>query len=166
MNRKPIRGNMKFYTAEQYQSSCEERFLRYEREIQNLLPNARVEHIGASSIPCAVSKGDLDIFIGVESVELEYAAQMLTSLGFQEKVDTLRTSELCMLESTSTDDVAFQVVANGSEFECFLVFRNKLRANSSLVQQYNELKMSCEGWPQDEYREKKSVFIENVLRQV
>ncbi len=157
---------MKFYSAEQYQASCEELFLQYGREIQNLLPNARIEHIGASSIPSAVSKGDLDIFIGVESFELEYAVQTLTTLGFQEKVDTLRTSELCMLESTSTDDVAFQVVANGSEFECFLAFRNELRANSALVQQYNELKMSCEGWPQDEYREKKSAFVEYVLRQV
>ena len=157
---------MKFYSAEQYQASCEELFLQYGREIQNLLPNARIEHIGASSIPSAVSKGDLDIFIGVESFELEYAVQTLTSLGFQEKDDTLRTSELCMLESTSTDDVAFQVVANGSEFECFLAFRNELRANSVLVQQYNELKMSCEGWPQDEYREKKSAFVEHVLRQV
>lgn len=130
---------MKFYSAEQYQASCEDLFLQYGREIQNLLPNARIEHIGASSIPSAVSKGDLDIFIGVESFELEYAVQTLTSLGFQEKDDTLRTSELCMLESTSTDDVAFQVVANGSEFECFLAFRNELRANSVLVQQYNEL---------------------------
>jgi len=162
----PFRGNMKFYSAEQYQASCEELFLRYGREIKKLFPDARIEHVGASSIPMAVSKGDLDIFVGVEASELENAAQLLTTLGFQEKVDTLRTSELCMLESTSDDDVAFQVVANGSEFECFLVFRDKLRENASLVQQYNELKMSCEGWSQEEYRRKKSAFVEHVLAQV
>ncbi|WP_371317042.1 GrpB family protein [Aeromonas sp. sia0103] len=50
-----------------------------------MLPKARVEHIGASSIPLAISKGDLDIFIGVESDELEAAVQLLTTLGFQEK---------------------------------------------------------------------------------
>ncbi|HEH9408619.1 GrpB family protein [Aeromonas salmonicida] len=155
---------MKFYSAEQYQASCDERFLRYEHEVKNLLPNARVEHVGASSIPLAISKGDLDIFIGVESDELESAIQLLTTLGFQEKADTLRTSELCMLESTSGDDVAFQLVSNGSEFEFFLIFRDKLRTASSLVQQYNALKMSCEGQSQDDYRRKKSDFINHVLK--
>ncbi|MGE6161054.1 GrpB family protein [Aeromonas salmonicida] len=155
---------MKFYSAEQYQASCEDLFLRYEREVKNLLPNARVEHVGASSIPLAISKGDLDIFIGVESDELSAAIQLLTTLGFQEKADTLRTSELCMLESTSGDDVAFQLVANGSEFEFFLIFRDKLRTASSLVQQYNALKISCEGQSQDDYRRKKSDFINHVLK--
>ncbi|CAH6806126.1 hypothetical protein VCHA37P191_10488 [Vibrio chagasii] len=42
-------------------------------------------------------------------------------------------------------------------------FRDKLRTNPTLVQQYNALKVHCEGWPQDEYREKKSAFIESVL---
>ncbi|NOH94477.1 hypothetical protein A165_21640 [Vibrio tasmaniensis ZS-17] len=154
---------MKFYPAEQYQAACYELFIRYEREIKKLIPNARVEHVGASSIPSAVSKGDLDIFVGVDLGELEDVIERLTTLGFNEKLDTLRTPELCMLESTLGDDVALQVVANGSEFECFLRFRDKLRANPALVQQYNTLKMSCEGWPQEEYREKKSDFIEHVL---
>lgn len=154
---------MKFYPAEQYQAACNELFVRYERDIKKLVPNARIEHVGASSIPFAVSKGDLDIFVGVELNELEDVIERLTTLGFNEKLDTLRTPELCMLESTSSDDVALQVVANGSEFECFLRFRDKLRANPELVQQYNTLKMSCEGWPQEEYREKKSDFIKHVL---
>ncbi|MEZ8296322.1 GrpB family protein [Vibrio splendidus] len=154
---------MKFYPAEQYQAACYELFIRYEREIKKLIPNARVEHVGASSIPSAVSKGDLDIFVGVELGELEDAIERLTTLGFNEKLDTLRTPELCMLESTSGDDVALQVVANGSEFECFLRFRDKLRANPALVKQYNTLKMSREGWSQEKYREKKADFIEYVL---
>lgn len=154
---------MKFYSAEQYQASCEELFLRYERKVKQLLPKVRVEHVGASSIPLAISKGDLDIFIGVESDELEASIQLLTTLGFQEKADTLRTSELCMLESRSGDGVAFQLVVNGSEFEFFLIFREKLRANPLLVQRYNELKMSCKGCSQDDYRRKKSDFINLVL---
>ncbi|WP_337922817.1 GrpB family protein, partial [Vibrio cholerae] len=109
---------MKFYSAEQYQGKCHERFLRYQSEIQELLPDARIEHVSASSIPMAISKGDLDIFVGVEMGDFGLAIQRLMTLGFQEKSDTLRTSELCMLESTSGDDVAFQIVVNGSEFEC------------------------------------------------
>lgn len=154
---------MQFYTAEQYQTACHEMFERYESDIKKLLPNARVEHVGASSIPLAISKGDLDIFVGVELKELEDAVERLTTLGFKEKLDTLRTPELCMLESISSDDVALQLVANGSEFECFLAFRDRLSASADLVEKYNTLKISCEGWPQDKYRKKKAAFIEHVL---
>ena len=155
--------NMKFYRADKYQASCEDLYRKYELEISSLLPDAVIEHIGASSIPNAVSKGDLDILVGVVGDKLEKAVELLSTIGFNEKSDTLRTSELCMLESSSGEDVAFQVVAIGSEFGFFVGFRDKLRENPTLVQQYNDLKMSCIGWPHDEYRRKKSAFIERVL---
>lgn len=154
---------MKFYKPDQYQAACEALFLQTKSKVLALLPHARVEHIGASSIPYAVSKGDLDIFVGIKADEFENSVKLLSSLGFQEKVDTLRTAELCMLESISQEDVALQVVVNGSEFECFLKFRDLLCANADLVKQYNKLKLSCEDLSQDAYREKKSVFVEWVL---
>ncbi|MFA0037631.1 GrpB family protein [Vibrio sp. 10N.261.52.A1] len=150
---------MKFYKADEYQASCEALYRKYELEIATLLPDAVIEHIGASSIPNAV------LLVGVNGSKLEKAVKLLSTLGFNEKSNTLRTPELCMLESNSGEDVAFQVVANGSEFDCFVGVRDKLRENSDLVQQYNELKMSCTGWSHNEYRRKKATFIERVLRQ-
>jgi len=155
---------MKFLSPDQYQKNCNARFDYYLFQVRRLLPTASVEHVGSSSVPGVISKGDLDILVGVEAHELEASVRVLLTLGFQEKKNTLRTSELCMLESTS-EDVAFQVVAIGSEFECFLGFRDRLRAFPDLVIQYNELKKSCEGLSHDEYREKKSSFIEHVLAQ-
>ncbi|HAS8008518.1 TPA: hypothetical protein I7603_19445, partial [Vibrio cholerae] len=103
---------MQFYKADEYQASCENLYRKYELEIAALLPDASIEHIGTSSIPNAVSKGDLDILVGVNGKELENAVKLLSTLGFNEKSDTLRTPELCMLENSSGEDVAFQVVAN------------------------------------------------------
>ncbi|WP_396586357.1 GrpB family protein [Bermanella sp. R86510] len=156
---------MQFYKADEYQASCEYLYRKYEVEIAALLPNARIEHIGASSIPNAISKGDLDIFVGVNGNELEKAVKLLFTLGFNEKSNTLRTPELCMLENSSGEDVAFQVVSNGSEFDSFVEFRDKLRDSPGLVQQYNELKVSCTGWSPEKYRRKKSAFIERILEQ-
>ncbi|TOD65699.1 GrpB family protein [Vibrio parahaemolyticus] len=156
---------MQFYKADEYQASCENLYRKYEFEIAALLPDATIEHIGASSIPNAVSKGDLDILVGVNGNELEKAVKLLSTLGFNEKSNTLRTPELCMLENSSGSDVAFQVVVNGSEFDFFVGFRDKLRESPELVQQYNELKMSCIGWSHEEYRRKKSAFIALVLGQ-
>ncbi|MEI8632691.1 GrpB family protein [Vibrio sp. PP-XX7] len=155
---------MKFLSAEHYQATCDERFSYYQAKVRQLLSNVRVEHIGSSSIPGAISKGDLDIFIGVDAAELENAVRTLATLGFQEKQHTLRTPVLCMLESL-TEEVAFQVVANDSEFESFLTFRDKLRSDADLVREYNALKMSCASLSHDAYRERKSVFVERVIAQ-
>ena len=154
---------MKFYQADNYQARCYGCFERYRARILVLLPEARVEHIGSSVIPDAISKGDLDIFVGVPAGEHQKSTELLKSLRFKEKQDTLRTSELCMLESENGDNVALQVVANGSTFEFFLQFRDKLLQNPKLVEKYNRLKLSFEGMNEDSYREAKAKFIESVL---
>jgi len=76
---------MQFLKPAAYQPHCLVRFNYFEEELKKLLPEARVEHIGASSITGAISKGDLDIFIGVEHPELEESVQSLLILGFTEK---------------------------------------------------------------------------------
>ena len=69
-----------------------------------------------------------------------------------------------MLLSPRTDtDVALQVVAKGSEFEFFLHFRDALRADPRLVEQYNLLKQRFAPFGMERYREEKSRFITTVL---
>ncbi len=156
---------MKFFDAQSYQPACEALFNHYRDKVISVLPDAKVEHVGASSIPGAISKGDLDIFVGVDGKLLEQAVELLKPLGFEEKLATLRTPQLCMLESQTKHDVALQVVALGSEFEFFLTFRDRMRADAKLVEQYNALKQSCQGLSQQVYRQRKSAFVEQVLAQ-
>lgn len=153
---------MKLFQANQYQAKCRERYSYYRQFLLKQLPSARIEHIGASAIPNAMSKGDLDIFVGIEAIDFELTIQTLCRLGFEEKHDTLRTSELCML-TFPAEETALQVVVNGSEFEFFLNFRDKLRSSPRLVEQYNALKISCTGLSDEEYRIKKAHFIKQVL---
>ena len=163
MIRSLVRVDMKFLEPSQYQNACNELFQQYQASIIAVLPTARVEHIGASSINGAISKGDLDIFVAVSADEFEMAIQVVSVLGFKEKLDTLRTPELCMLESISGDDIAVQLVSTGSQFEDFLSFRDAIRTDSGLLQQYNQLKRQFEGKSHSSYRAAKSKFIEQVL---
>lgn len=156
---------MRFYLAEEYQPLCHARFAYYQTQIKALLTNAEIEHIGASSIPNAISKGDLDIYIAVDQSEFNDAIQKLCHLNFQEKLATLRTDQLCMLESLNGDDVAFQLVVKGSEFESFIKFRDRLRQSPELVQTYNNLKKHCENLDMIDYRIEKNKFISAVLNQ-
>jgi len=154
---------MVFLEPEQYQQRCTQLFNSYQKEISTLLPFAKIEHIGSSAIPNAISKGDLDIYVEVKSDQFEFAIAQLKTLNFIEKQNTLRTHELCMLESLNNDDVAFQIVVTDSVFTFFLTFKNKLISSPTLVNEYNQLKLQCSHLDPDQYRTIKSDFINRVL---
>ncbi|UAA83772.1 GrpB family protein [Acinetobacter baumannii] len=109
----------------------------YRKQISALLPSAQIEHIGSSAIPNAFSKGDLDIYIEVLPDQFEFAIEQLKTLNFIEKQNTLRTNELCMLES--------------------------LYSFSNIINEYNQLKLESTHLDHDQYRAVKSNFIERVL---
>jgi len=155
---------MKLKNYEEYSSHVEVLFTKLSRELRLVLPEARIEHIGSSSIPRSISKGDLDVFVGVDQVNFNDSLEKIKRIGFVEKVGTFRSNELCMLVTTKYDyDVAVQLVSNGSEFEDFLRFRNILRSSTDLVKQYNEVKLLAENLDENEYRKNKSDFIFHVL---
>ncbi|AUM26505.1 GrpB family protein [Acinetobacter pittii] len=154
---------MVFLEPEQYQQRCAQLFNSYQKDISTLLPFAKIEHIGSSAIPNAISKGDLDIYIEVKPDQFKFAIKRLKTLNFIEKQNTLRTHELCMLESLNNDDVAFQIVVTDSVFTFFLAFKNKLINSPTLVNEYNQLKLQCSHLDPDQYRTIKSDFINRVL---
>lgn len=155
---------MKFLKASDYQPKVNSIFRILENELLEVLPKLRIEHIGSSSIPNAVSKGDLDVYISIRQSQFIEVLEIIKSIGFEEKKDTLRTDKLCMLVTDKYDyDVAIQLVVEGSEFENFILFRDLLRMSPQLVDEYNSLKLASVGLSEDEYRMKKSKWIKGVI---
>ena len=121
-------------------------FVQLKHDLDQSLKDARIEHIGPSAIVGAISKGDLDVFVGVKVENFEKNLETIKGLGFIEKHGTLRTESLCMLVTDKyQDDVAIQLVVNGSQFEDFVGFRNILNQKSQIVIDYNILKQECDG---------------------
>ncbi|MDX5935188.1 GrpB family protein [Acidithiobacillus thiooxidans] len=155
---------MKLLEPSCYQSLASAAYESVVDELSPLLTDARFEHIGASAIPGAISKGDLDICIVVDALKHRDTVEALEALGYVVKTGTLRTPELCMLVSPRRDlDIALQIVAAGSEFEFFMHFRDALLANACLVHQYNEIKRKFASFSPDCYRNEKAKFILSVL---
>jgi GrpB-like predicted nucleotidyltransferase (UPF0157 family) len=158
---------MKILAAADYQPALQSLFERTAAALQARLPGARIEHIGASSIPGACSKGDLDIAVIVAPASHAAVVAQLCGEGWHIKRDTLRTPELCMLLAPDAwaegQDLALQIVASGSTFEDFLAFRDALRADPALVAAYDEVKRRHAADGEDAYRTAKARFIESVL---
>lgn len=155
---------MKFLAPELYQERVSVLYSQVSNILKLQLPYAKIDHIGSSAIKNAYSKGDLDILVRVDAANFEKSRKIIEQLGYQVKQGNLRTSSLCMLESLDENaDVAIQLIASGSEFEFFITFRDILNTTPELVVQYNNLKISSTGLTPEEYRHKKSIFIENIL---
>ena len=155
---------MKLFESEQCRSIAETVLAEVTTEMSTILPTARVEHVGSSSIPGALSKGDIDVCIIVAAGQLPKAVSALTARGYVEKTETLRTPQLCMLLSPRRDiDLALQVIETGSQFEFFMSFRDALRSDPALVTRYNRVKKEALSLSDDQYRQAKSRFIEEVL---
>ena len=158
---------MRFLAAEEYQPRVERLFALVASEVRAAVASARIEHIGASAVPGAISKGDLDVFLGIERQDFDHTISVLGTLGYTVKEDTLRTESLCMLETPRYDSpVAIQIVENGSQFEMFLTFRDALRRDAALLRAYNAMKRSCEGFCEERYRAVKASFVEDALARV
>lgn len=157
---------MKFLKPEEFVDVLNQIFATLKSRILQVLPQGEVDHIGSSAIKGAISKGDLDILVRVRPDKMTEAIKAIESLGFKIKEGTLRTESLCMLVTTEfNEDVAIQLIAHGSEFEDFLHFRDKLNSNPDLVIKYNQLKIKSTNLTPNEYRIKKSEFIQKILSQ-
>jgi GrpB-like predicted nucleotidyltransferase (UPF0157 family) len=152
---------MQFLQPSEYQLSAQQVYEELAARISTALPDAVVEHIGSSAVDEVVSKGDLDVFVGVEQTSFESCLTILEGLGFKIKEGSLRTESLCPFEVFGhAIDVGVQLVALNSKFEFFRTF---LARDDTLREQYNNLKLSCAGMSQDDYRHRKSEFIEAFL---
>ncbi len=157
---------MIFLEPEEYQEKVNLLFEKVLSDLAGKVNLSRLEHIGASSIAGSVSKGDLDIFLGIDKSMFDITIGDLKNAGFVEKVGTLRTDDLCMMITEKYNyDVAIQVVVNGSEFEDFIKFRDFMISRPDLVEELNKLKRESQGLIPSDYRKKKSNWVESVINQ-
>jgi GrpB-like predicted nucleotidyltransferase (UPF0157 family) len=129
-----------------------------------LLPGARVEHIGATSIPGSLTKGDLDLCVQVERGAFQEADRILAG-QFARNVGSDQTASLSsFVDNSRPVPVGVQLVVLGGDEDVFLRWRDLLRRSPEVLKAYNELKMRWHGGSHGGYRAAKSEFIEKALR--
>jgi GrpB-like predicted nucleotidyltransferase (UPF0157 family) len=129
-----------------------------------LLPDARIEHIGSTAIPDAITKGDLDVCVLVERGDFREADRVVAE-HFARNVGSDRTESLSsFVDDTKAVPVGIQLVVRGSREDFFVQWRDLLRRSPEVMRTYNELKRRWHGRSHEGYRGEKSTFIERELR--
>jgi GrpB-like predicted nucleotidyltransferase (UPF0157 family) len=149
-----------FRDPETLRAEAAQLFDRERARVGAVLPQAIVEHIGATSIPGAWSKGDVDLLVRVRDFAGSVTA--LRALYALHQIENWTATFASF--ALPGEPVGIQLVAHDSvEEREFLEFRDRLRGDPQLLAEYNELKWRHEGADEDTYRAAKTTFVVRVL---
>lgn len=129
--------------------------------ILELLPEAEVEHIGATAVTGSLTKGDLDLLVRVAAEDFDRG---LGALGNRYDVHQPENWNhgFASFKSTSHGKIPVGiqlVVAGGEDDLLFTGWRDRLIADPRLLRRYNELKLAQCDSGYDAYLTAKAEFI-------
>ncbi len=135
-------------------------YQKLKSQIQHLLPESEIRHIGSTSIPDSLSKGDLDVLVMVKTASFEGAEQTLSKL-FEDNSGTEATHYFHSYVSTEHPiEVGIQLKTIDSKWPCFLLWQKRLLEDINVRNEYDDLKRSFEGKLMTDYRRAKERLIE------
>jgi GrpB-like predicted nucleotidyltransferase (UPF0157 family) len=143
-------------------------FDRHREQVLRLLPDAEVEHVGATSVPGALTKGDLDVLVRVHASEFARAVAVLrNAYAIHQPHNWTPTLASFHDPASSAPPVGVQlVVARSASDALFGPFRDALIADPALLAEYNELKLRLDGESYERYTTTKGAFVEDVLQKL
>ena len=156
---------MQFCPEEENREAVAAAFEAHRDAILELLPGAQIEHVGATAVPGALTKGDLDLLVRVPRDEFEAAVTVLRERYAVNQPQNW-TAEFASFEQQPAGEIPVGVqlvIAGGSDDALFLEWRERLRSDADLRGRFNAFKRRQSGAGPDEYIEAKAQFIEAEL---
>lgn len=140
----------------------------HSRRIRVRLPGAEIEHVGSTSIPGALTKGDLDLLVRVDDAEFAAAVVELRELYAVHQPENWTPTYASFVDPTAADPpVGVQLAVRGSADDLlFAPFRQALIDDPALLRAYNELKRAYDGADYERYTDVKGAFVGAVLARV
>lgn len=132
-------------------------------KILQLLPYADIQHIGSTSFPNSITKGDLDLVISVPKKEFKHAIEQLKSIyDINQPENWSDTFASFKDEKNLGIDFGAQLVVRDSKSDDFIKLRDILLENPELIVDLNTIKIKYDGKSMDEYRKEKADFFQKL----
>ena len=140
-------------------------FDEHRRAVLALIPSADVEHVGATAVPGALTKGDVDVLVRVGEPEFAEAVEVLRCrYAIHQPYNWTPTLASFTAPAAAGLGVGIQLVVEGSDADGFFgPFRDALINSPALLTEYNRLKQRLDGLGYQRYTDQKGEFIERVL---
>ena len=152
-----------FSNNNQLYEKAEATFNAHKKIIQELLPDADIQHVGSTAIPNSLTKGDLDIQVRVKQENFSDAVKRLSAL-YELNEGSVKTDNFRAFKDDSANpSLGVQLTTINSEFDFFWKFREVLLQNGQYRMEYDRLKRAFEGKGMEEYREAKNEFFQKLM---
>ena len=143
-------------------------FREHRQRICTALPDANVEHVGATAVPGAWTKGDVDILVRVGAEQFAAAIVRLKRIFVIHQPHNWTPSLASFVDAEASDlPVGVQLVIAGSPGDSlFAPFRDALLRDPALLAEYNALKRRHDGTDYKTYTDVKGAFVQRVLAEI
>jgi GrpB-like predicted nucleotidyltransferase (UPF0157 family) len=153
-----------FVPSQSYLCRVVNLFKEHQRKILHLFPTAEVEHIGATSVPGLLTKGDLDLQVSVSLEEFNQAIILLQTEYSNHQLENWTESFASFKDERDSDiPVGVQLVIQGSESDIFVKSRELLLSQPERVEELNQLKQCHADGDMDTYIKHKGEFFTMLL---
>jgi GrpB-like predicted nucleotidyltransferase (UPF0157 family) len=136
-------------------------FASIEAQVASLLPRAQVEHVGSTSLPDGLTKGDLDVQVRVQAGDFEEACRALVRI-YEANPGGFTDDGRSYKDDATDPPLGVHVTVIDGPSDLQFRQRDLLRARPELRAEYDSLKRRFHGGNMDEYREAKDRFWENL----
>ncbi len=153
-----------FVPSQSYLQRVSDLFEEHRKKILYLVPTAEVEHIGATSVPGLLTKGDLDLQVSVFLEEFERAIVLLQTEYSDHQLENWTESFASFKDEKGSDiPVGVQLVIQGSKSDIFVKSRELLLAQPDRVEELNRLKQVHADGDMDTHIKHKGEFFTMLL---
>lgn len=164
---------MKIVKFHKYSKNYPNDYQNMKEKIVKCLGNIDIHHIGSTSVPDLGGKGVIDILIGVDNWnDINLTIKNLKAIGFthvhpKEKGRVFLSTKK---ENSGISDFHIHIVKiDTKQYNEILKFRNILRQNSNLKQDYENLKSELVisvNSNREKYKEIKEKYICKILKKM
>ncbi len=135
-------------------------------QLRALVPDAELHHIGATALPGALTKGDVDVLLRVPAPRFSAAVAALRPYFAVKQPDNWTAGFASFGDDTGHElPLGVQVVAEESASDFLLFLRDYLSAHAEALAEYNRLKAAHAAEGPDAYWRAKDVFLSRILDQ-
>ncbi|WP_234051993.1 MULTISPECIES: GrpB family protein [unclassified Xanthobacter] len=146
----------------------QERFAHHATVLSTILPDAKIEHIGSTSLGFIYAKDVVDIMIGVSPLAITPASRLLVQNGYISEGDTPTHAWLCWPNNIYRKVVVHVLEYQGRQWTDRIIFRDYLATHHDVAAEYEALKSSITvsrpTWAA--YTNQKSNFVSSIVKKV
>jgi GrpB-like predicted nucleotidyltransferase (UPF0157 family) len=140
--------------------------VEFENLLRALLPTCQLEHIGATSMPDGVTKGDIDINIRVLPDDFPRAVETLRGLFPVAQPQNWTESFASFSDTSRPLPVGLQVTVLGSPEDFLVPLRDLMRREAELRREYDRVKRDAAPLGPDGYWAAKDALLTEIRAQM